>query len=151
MVFGAVPAGPDHTDDEQNVADPRGNIMQLQLLAEQEIIKDDQRCTDQSHQERFVRALASCLIYVPEGVGEQTAAQGNEIRVYTSRCAPKRCQIAGDCVGVDGEALAVSAQCRSRLSQRIKHSGETCGPQEAQGALLASCDGMRPPFLIVAH
>ena len=65
--------------------------MQLELLAEKEIIKHNQRCADQSQQEWFVGALASGLVDVPEGVGEQTAAEGDEIRVYTSRSATKRC------------------------------------------------------------
>ena len=55
--------------------------MKLELLSKEEIVENDECCTQQREQEGCVAALALCLIYIPESVSEHNAAEGDQIRV----------------------------------------------------------------------
>ena len=72
--------------------------MQIQLLSEQEVVEDDQSCTQSREHEWLVSEGASSLVNVPECIGQHEAAQRDQVSVDTRGSAAKRCQVARDCV-----------------------------------------------------
>ena len=93
MVLGAVLARPDHTHDQETISDPRWDVVQLELLTIEEVIKDDKECTDYSHEEWLVSDVPLDFVNGVNGVGEHAAAQWDQVSVYACYGAAKGSQV----------------------------------------------------------
>ena len=148
-LFGAVTAGPDGATDKEDVPCPRWDMVQRELVADNEIVENDKCGADNSHQERLVCELSFSLVNSPNRVGEQAAADRDQVSVHPGHRDSERRHIGRDCVRIDREALAVRTKSRRCLSQSVEQCGQPCSTQERGAALLSFCSCNRCSLPVV--
>ena len=80
---------PNDTNNKQPIANPGRNVVELKLLAKQKVIEDNEYGAYHSHKERLVGKITFSFPDAPNGIRQQTAAKGDEIRVNTGDTTPE--------------------------------------------------------------
>ena len=99
--------------------------MQVELLAEEEVVKNDHDGSDKTHQERLVCAIPLLLVKAPHRVSEQQTAEWDQDRGDACHRHAESGQVRSNRVRVDREALAIRTESGGCLSQRIEYRCET--------------------------
>lgn len=96
--------------------------MEVQPLSKDKVVQGYEDGAGETHEEGLIGELTTLAVEAPDRVGEQEAAQGDQIGVDRGHRDTEGRHIGRYGIRVDRKALAVGAQGRSCLGHRIKDS-----------------------------